>query len=269
MTGLTPLGYSLWAEVPQSLDRLKEYQVLEWQPPTLGDPLLIPFWVLAAALIGLLIVQKPWRTQPGGSMVVVWGALALLPPALSVARNVPYFLSLAVPAIAVVAAPWLARIARAGRRERPAFNLAVLSAAAAAGLVTVVYAWTAEIPKLQWQPLSEEAVAAIGACPDAIYNRYDDGGYLIWFTPQRKVFIDSRQDPYPLELVQEHLNIEASGAYEQTFRRYAIRCAFLPVQSLVARRLESAGWRDVYEDRSWIVLAVPTDSSAGLKGPPY
>jgi hypothetical protein len=69
------------------------------------------------------------------------------------------------------------------------------------------------------------------------------------------VFIDSRQDPYPIEFVQEHMRVEASGDYEEMFRRHSIRCAFIPADSLLTRRLAADHWRTLYRDGRWAVLA--------------
>jgi hypothetical protein len=97
-------------------------------------------------------------------------------------------------------------------------------------------------------------IAALEACPERLYNRYDDGGYVIWFVPDRKVFIDSRQDPFPPELVREHIHVETSGEYGETFRRYSIRCAFVPANSVLMRRLTTDNWQALYKDATWAVL---------------
>jgi hypothetical protein len=229
---------------------------VEWKPPAIADPALAPFWLLAAALIALLILIRPWRRQATPPDVLLWGALALLPVALSASRNVPALLVFLVPAVGILLqSVW--SISDPVRRERPALNAALLAVATIGGVATIAYCWTIGIVRLQWRPLPQAAVTAIASCPDQIYNRYDEGGYLIWFTPSRRVFIDSRQDPYPPELMREHLRIESSGDYEETFRRYSIRCAFLPTGSRVAQRLTNARWTALYEDPAWVVLAHP------------
>ena len=96
--------------------------------------------------------------------------------------------------------------------------------------------------RLQWEPLSPGAIKAATGCPERLYNRYDDGGYLLWFVPSRRIFIDSRQDPYPLALLQEHLRNENAGDYAGTFTRYGIHCAFLPTTSPVAEHLRRDRW---------------------------
>ena len=258
LTGLTPLGYSLWTEVPASLSRLDDYGVIEWRAPSLTDPSLAPFWLLVGLFAVLIIVHKPWNVMRSGrdTIVLLW-AVAFLPIALSASRNIPALLIVLVPAIGTLRALQPARPAARARRERPMLNLGIVGASATAALLAVAVAWNREIPRLQWNPLPAGAIAAVESCPGRIYNRYDEGGYLIWFTRGQRVFIDSRQDPYPREFVREHLRVEASGDFEETFRRYDIRCAFLPVQSTVAQQLMARQWNAGYRDPTWVVLTEP------------
>ena len=50
-------------------------------------------------------------------------------------------------------------------------------------------------PRLGWRPLRRGALAARAPAPARSYNRYDDGGFLIWFAPDAGVH---RQPPGPL-----------------------------------------------------------------------
>jgi hypothetical protein len=251
---LTPLGPSLWTEVPATLARTRPYGIMEWSAPGLA-PLFAPFWLFATALVGLVVAAKPWRGGVTYSWTMVGAALAMLPPAVSSGRNVPPFMLLAVPAIAVL---WSSRTPadqQAGaRRERPALNTAILVVFALIGAAVVGHAWSAPSPRLGWSPLPQQAIAALSACPERIYNRYDEGGYLIWFLRERKVFIDSRQDPYPAALVHAQIKAETTGNYKGLFARYGIRCAFVATESPIARRLAADGWSETYKGPSWSVL---------------
>lgn len=92
-------------------------------------------------------------------------------------------------------------------------------------------------------------------CPGKLYNRYDEGGYLIWFAPDRKVFLDGRQDPYSPGLIAEQKRVEATGDFDGTFRRYGIGCAYTPAASVLTARLLDNGWTPLYKDSQWAVLA--------------
>lgn len=264
-TTITPLGLSFWTEIPASLVRIDPSLISEWRRPRLMDPALLPFWVMAATLCLLVVSERPWHRATTAGNGLVWGALAMLPLALTSARNIPPFVVLAVPAIALLyglrspeTRPTRIRI------ERPAFNVAVLVSLSIVAAGSIAHAWTAETKRLGWHPLPPEAIAAVAACPEHLYNRYDEGGYLIWFVPSRKVFLDSRYYPYPLALIREHVRVETSGDYRSLFERHGIRCAFIPADSLLRRRLVEAGWRLQYEGVSWVVLA---DESSSTRDP--
>lgn len=258
----TPLGVTFWSEIPRSLARIRQLGIAEWAPPHLTTPSLLPFWLMAAALLGLMVLRgrellRNVDTRQPGDLTICGCALALLPLALTAERNVPPFLLLVVPAIAVLS-PFRSageddHPARA--RQRPRLNGAVTAVAGALAVGGVAYAYAARVDHLRWAPLPDASLAALRSCRGNLYNRYDEGGYLIWFSPEHRVFLDGRQDPYPVDLVQQQVRVENSGDFEQLFRRYDIHCAYLPADSLVSDRLARAGWRTLFRDARWAVLA--------------
>ena len=69
------------------------------------------------------------------------------------------------------------------------------------------------------------------------------------------MFLDGRQDPFPPEMVLEHIRMETHGSdYRPVFARHDIRCAYLPAVSPTASALADAGWTTLYRDSSWVVL---------------
>jgi hypothetical protein len=188
-----------------------------------------------------------------------WAALGLLPLALSSGRNVPPFLLLAVPAIMAMqhsrAMQHSSKTSRTLLRvERPAVNAGILAVLTLLAASTVTYAWVSEVPRLGWHPLPAQAIESLKSCPERLYNRYDEGGYVIWFVPERKVFLDSRQDPYPPALVNEQIRIETSGDYQPLFDRFSIRCVLTPLDSLLSKRLLAGGWEQIYKGNALMVL---------------
>ena len=102
------------------------------------------------------------------------------------------------------------------------------------------------------------ALAAARACDGPLYNHYDDGGTLIWFVPEKPVFVDGRQDPYPLPFLLEFVEVEAGQRrYRPLFDRFHVRCAFLPVESPTVGELDGDGWTTRYRDDKWAVLEAP------------
>ncbi len=80
---------------------------------------------------------------------------------------------------------------------------------------------------------------------------------VIWFVPERRVFLDSRQDPYPVELVQAQVQAERTGEYRELLSRYAIGCAVLRPDAAAFSRLVRAGWQVTFRDAQWVVLESP------------
>ena len=271
-TTLTPLGLSFWAEIPRSLGRIRLYPIDEWRRPLLTEGALLPFWIAVAALcVG---VASRWRTLLSPcrrqARLLCVSALAILPLAVTAIRNVGPFLMIAAPALC-----WLATATppsgtdgneRERRTEHPAVNISAMAVVVGGAVFAIITAYRANSPHLRWTPLPVSSLEALRKCPNNLYNRYDEGGYLIWFAPERRVFIDGRQDPYPSALIFDQIRIEHSGDYQSTFDRFHIHCAYLPTVSPVAVRLRAAGWSSLYSDLRWIVLADPrtfSDSRGG------
>lgn len=249
---ITPLGLAFWTEIPRSLARIRLYPLDEWKRPGLTEGLMLPFWIIAGLLCGALVRNRhKLRAATAGEVTLYACALVLLPMALSAVRNVGPFLMIAVPALTIL----LSRRAVARTDERPLLNSGIMLVAAVAVTWTLASAYRNQIPRLRWTPIPAGALAALETCPDNLYNRYDEGGALIWFVPGRKVFLDGRQDPFPPALVLEHIRMEnGAGDYQAVFARNRIHCAYLPASSPVAKRLRAAGWKALYRDGSWVVF---------------
>jgi hypothetical protein len=258
---LTPLGLSFWTEIPRSLARIRQYPIDEWRSPSIVEIPLVTFWI-AAALVPLGVAFT-WRAllmrAHRQTRILCACAVAVLPLAVSAIRNVGPFVMLAAPALAGLLE--LRRTTRSyatpehARDDHPIVNMAGMAAAALFVAMTIASAYRQQIPHLRWTPLPKASLQALQRCPDNIYNRYDEGGYLLWFAANRRVFLDGRQDPYPPPLIDDQLRIEHSGEFTSTFDRYRIHCAYLPTSSPVAVRLASIGWTTLYRDRQWVVLA--------------
>ena len=161
-----------------------------------------------------------------------------MPLAFAAMRNVAPFLLLAVPAASRLLGPARdpaaarragpAATRRAGGGEHPLINLALLIAVAVAALALVVADYRRKPHDWAGTRSTSRALAAVRGCDGPLYNHYDEGGYLIWFVPEKPVFVDSRQDPYPLQHIPAALDVERGQApYRPLFDRWGIRCVFL------------------------------------------
>jgi hypothetical protein len=184
--------------------------------------------------------------------------------ALRSTRNIEPFALVGVPAISRLMWRHDAQTggtpARSGRLG-PILRTSLLAVSVVAAVVVVHRRWTMTPPPAGWIPVSREAAAAVRGCPGPIYNHYDVGGFLIWAVPEQKVFLDSRQDPYPVELIQAQYEAERTGAYRELLDRYGIRCAVVEPRSLAVPALCGLGWRETYRDKQWVVINSPTESA--------
>ncbi len=254
MTLLTPLGLTFWAELPGSLGRLQAYNIQEWQAPTFINTSVLPFWAVLGVLGWVGYRRRLTLFDDPGDRLLTIAALLFIPLALTSQRHVPPFLVLALPAIS-----------RGLRIEEPTdtptvdprqakIHAGVLGSVAGISLVGVGIVWGTPLPRLDWTPLSPEMTAAIRACDGPLYNSYNDGGYLVWFIPERKVFMDSRQDPYPVELILQENKAQYGTEYRDMFEQYNIRCAFVSEFVPLNQQLQEDGWTVRHQDARWTVF---------------
>jgi hypothetical protein len=266
----TPLGPRLYSFIRESMERSRVNGVGEWRAATtVFEPSVIIFFIAAAALVAATI--RLWRRLPSfEDRVLVGTALVLVPLSFGARRNIGAFALIAFPAATrLLAVSRSLRVAALSEALRRAFEEQGAAGAAlgrrnrlqivVCGLVVaalVGVGWARPFSFSNWRPISEPARAAIASCPGQVYNEYNEGGYLVWFVPEKPVFIDGRQDPYSVSFLElAHRLVDDAEARAATFNRYGVRCAALVPDSRMASSLRRAGWQPRYEDRQWVVLA--------------
>ena len=262
-TLLTPLGLGLPRFILESMALSRQTGIDEWQPAYPTGPIQIVFWLQAAAFVVLLWTRRRTvATASWADQVIVAVPLVVLPLAVLAWRNVAPFALVALPAAARLLGPEF-RLCAKGKgkvspgRDRPWLNAAILGVFVLFGVNVVDAAWGTRHPRLGWQPLTAGALNAARACPGPLYNRYNDGGFLIWFAPGRRVFVDSRLDPYPLPFLLDAIRVEQGAAHQELFARWGIRCALLPVGSPILAQLWDARWRPLHLDDEFVVMGRP------------
>ena len=266
----TPLGLRLYSFIGESVERSRVNAIAEWSATTDAWAPHLPFFIAAAALT--IAAVRLWRRLPSfEDQLIVGTALLFVPLAVRAVRNVGPFALLAFPAatrlLAVSTSERLAAFSDSLRRrledEGGLSPLAVarrnqrqIIGCALVVLAVVVLGWSHPLELSNWEPVSPQARASIAGCAGQVYNEYNEGGYLIWFVPEKPVFIDGRQDPYPVSfLTNAHALTDNPAARAATFRRYGIRCAALQPESRMLSSLRGAGWHEDYRDSRWVVLS--------------
>jgi hypothetical protein len=272
-TCVTPLGFGIFHFINEFTARLASLGgIEEWQAPLPNTALGAAFYAALLALAVLALARgrrllhaiKTAVPEEWPLWVLTAAALVSLPLALSSVRHIAPFMLLATPlASRLLGAdfrlrtPWRSATASASR-EYPRVNLALLAAAALGMAAVVGRCWATRHAALGWQPIDDAALAAVRTCDGPLYNHYDAGGALIWFVPEKPVFIDTRADPYPLPFLLDFIAVEqGQKPYQPLFERWGIRCAFLPLASRTVAELGRSGWQSRFRDESWAVLAAP------------
>jgi hypothetical protein len=261
-TLLTPLGPTNWTEMLASMARSRANQIQEWRATPLPPDQLL-FWGLAAVVVWQVV--RRWRAlESPEDRVLVAAALVALPLAARTFRNVPTFMMLATPALTRLTWRSGAERDRADRRHHT-LRFAAAGLVAMVGVVIVWRAWTTPWAMLGWRPMSPEAAHAIATCRGPLYNNYESGGPIIWFAPDQPVFVDSRQDPFPISLVQAASGVEDTGDYATLFETWHINCAALPPASPTISHLSANGWVTRFMDHQWVVLERPIPTSTAAR----
>jgi hypothetical protein len=252
-TLLTPLGTRILTFPFESLRRLQTLGVAEWRHVGLD----LPGITLAGCSIALVVlaVARRHRLDRWADRLLLGGALGFLVPAALASRNAPFFLLLAVPAVARLLAPAVA-LPR-DPADKPRLNLGIATIAVLAVVLEVAGLYHAPPPRLGWRPVPPAALAALADAPDPLFTTYDTGGYVLWFLPDRPVFLDSRQDPYPMDLLQEAAAAERQGRPHPLFDPWGFRSAFVYTASPLGGALLAEGWTLAYQDADWRVLVSP------------
>jgi hypothetical protein len=265
-TCATPLGFHVFRFIWNSTARIYALRISEWCPPWPTETVGVIFWLMAAAFVALLVRRRHQLARASWqAWALVAMTLVLAGPAFRSLRNFAPFALVAAPAATHLLGASF-RIRQPFRRaaaspDHPAVNAALFGGLAAAMLVLVGAAYATQFPWLGWRPLPREAVAAVESCRAPLFNDYGDGGYLIWFTPARPVFVDSRQDPYPLAFMLDEMAVEhGDRPYQPLFARWQVGCAFLKASSRMVGRLRADGWQTRFADHDWAVLAAPGSS---------
>jgi hypothetical protein len=239
---VSPVGLDFWPQALTSVALSKDLYLAEYRFPF--EPGDLPFWAAVAALGVLTLMRRATlasASRPERTLLVASVILACA--AATAARNVPVFVLVAVPVISWL---WTPLPGPASGRIRPAPVSSYLFLGAAL-LVTgaVVFQhwrhgeWQTTRAAGSWRPLSGSLVQAVRACPEPIFNRLDDGGYLMWMLPERKVFVDSRINAYSADLLRQSRAADVYGDYAEPFSRYGINCAVVGTASPMYQRLQA------------------------------
>jgi hypothetical protein len=263
VTLLNPYGWRLHQEIVQSLsDRFMLETLHEWQPlslQTYAGKLFVGYLVVLGTAIGL----GYRRIEP-----LRWAVLAVfLIVSIRHWRNIPFFLIVSLPLLSELLAMGgvraLARLPASARRPKQ-WSLALTCVAGIClGLLgpghvaRVVQSGLAPEESFRDTSYPIEAVQWIKAnrdkLGDRMFNEYDHGGFLLWWLPGERIFIDGRMPAWRVgdrRIFEDYLALTnwdppALGVLD----KYLVAWALVRRESPLEQALGHArGWRSVYED---------------------
>jgi hypothetical protein len=264
VTILNPYGWRLHGEIFESLtDRFMLATLQEWQPVSLatlaGRNVLFYLSVLA------LTAAWGYRKVEPVRWVVV---LVFLGFALRHLRNIPLLLIVSLPLCADLVEALLTRgVAMALRIGLPTKRgWLSLTAGVALWMMVMGGDHLQRIVKCGLDPAAYfreteapiEAVEWIKSHRDHVgsnlYNDYGHGGFLEWWLPEHKIFIDGRMPAWRLgerRIFEDYIALNNGNPPAlDVLDKYDVNWAIVSRQTPLGVALASHGlWRTVYEDR--------------------
>lgn len=275
VTVINPYGWRLHQEIVQSLtDRFMLETLHEWQPLSLDTHAGKLYGGYLAAL-GLTLALSYRRLEP-----VRWVALVVL-LVLSIRhwRNIPLFLIASLPlwaealaGLVVCMGIWVPALARYPQRCGLALTVASAVTLAALGpdhLIRVMWSGLAPVEFFRETHYPIEAIEWIKANREQLgsrlFNEYGHGGFLLWWLPAERIFIDGRMPAWRIgdrHILEDYLALTnwdppALGVLD----KYRVDWALVTRDSPLAQALHRAlNWRAVYTDAKVTIYVRGKDS---------
>jgi hypothetical protein len=211
----------------------------------------IGFLAWLAVLFVTLTVVRPRFSWSDALVLLAWTYFALV-----ASRNVPLLALVAAPILAAhLPAPWSAlsqRLHALTGQSRGAWLVVLLAGA-------LVWAVPKETP-LDEKVWPIQAVEYIRARPDEfagpMFNQYKWGGYLMWFLPEHKTFIDGRTDFFGEPGIKEFDQVTRLGPnWNEPLLRRQVAWVLMPGDHPInlALGLMPARWELAYHDATAIL----------------
>lgn len=262
LTLVNPYGFRLHIEILTSLSNQFMLETLqEWQPLSVTG---IAGHRYALFLAGMAVGMALWYRKVEPVRWVV--GLVFLAFSVRHMRNIPFFLIVSLPLCAELLAGGYERLFQRFPLRETAVKKGRLAAAA---LIAVVLWWlgsehverialsgtsTAEFFRTTHYPI--EAIEWIRAHRDEagerLYNDYGDGGFLLWWLPGTKIFIDGRMPAWQSgdrDILRDYLALNGAEPDLRVLIKYSVDWALVRRRTSLENVLAgNAAWSRVYAD---------------------
>ena len=231
----------------------------EFRSPDFHSSSATGFLLLLGILAIVLLAARPKMRASELLLLGAWGYFAL-----HSVRNLPIFALVATPILAGHLNPWLQSLPAAIYRryseritglDRGADGrLPVALAAVTLTLLMTVPAKPVVTTAILPDQFPVTAVTWLKANPQAVtgemFNEYGWGGYLMLYLPERKVFVDGRNDFYGGPFIEEFEQVDnVTTNWSAVLTKYKVGWTILPRRHALNQLLAlDTGWSLVYTD---------------------
>jgi hypothetical protein len=276
LTLVNPYGWRLHEEIVDSLSNRFMLETLqEWQPLSITS-LAGRSYSLYLAGLGLSMALWYRRIQP-----VRWVVAAVfLAFSFRHMRNIPFFLIVSLPFCAEMLSEGWKRLQRRLPSDERAARWGNLAATAVmAGtlwwlgpehLHRIVLAGTSPAEYFKETSYPIEAVLWAQANHDQtgrrLYNDYGYGGFLLWWLPDTKIFIDGRMPAWrngARAILRDYMALNGTDPDLSILTKYSVDWALVRRQTpLEAGLAQTASWQRVYADHKAAIYRLKTTTQA-------
>jgi hypothetical protein len=273
MTLVNPYGWRLHSEIFDSLsNRFMLDTLQEWQPISING---VAGRSYTLYLIGLGLAMVLWYRRIEPVRWVVGGLFLAL--SLRHMRNIPFFLIISLPLCAELLADgfeWLQSWVPFGQLEirRGSFvgALAVGSILIWVGpehLQHVIQSGTRPAEYFRATSYPIEAVEWVKTHRELVgkrlYNDYAYGGFLLWWLPEDKIFIDGRMPTWQVgenQIFRDYVALTVDPPDLTLLKKYSVDWVMVRKQTSLDESLaHEAAWTRVYEDRKVAIYRLASE----------
>jgi hypothetical protein len=263
ITLVNPYGWRLHREILESLaDRFMIETLQEWQSPSLET---VAGQLFLSYLLALAVAMLCWyrRIEP-----VRWGVLLVfLALACRHFRNIPLFLIVSLPLLAEVLQEALDRMNQrvlvrqvAASWWRGGWMLVLATVLLVLGPGHLQRVWRSGVDPAGFFRATSYPIEAVewvrhhrDRVGTKLYNEYGHGGFLLWWLPDEKIFIDGRMPAWHLGsrwILRDYVALNSGGPDSTAvLDKYDVDWAIVKGNGPVSGALEQRPmWRKQYED---------------------
>lgn len=285
-TFINPYFYHLHTHIYEYLtDKYQYKNIVEFQSFDFHHPVRMYFEPMLALGVAAAVWNLYHKQFVYTVLIAGWAHLAL-----TMVRNVPIFMLVAAPAVAVMLETFLRQLPsmsiagwlRTAATKIHAFaddfgstdaiaRLHLASAAAVGLLIALFYApnppaqFRAEYDVKRYPAKAVEMLRQAGS-PEIIFTDDEWGDYLIYrLYPSNRVFIDGRSDFYGSTFNNQYMDVmNVKYDWEKSLEKYHVNTILLsPNASLASTLKESRRWRPIYDDGVAIVFRANEERATG------